>query len=93
MSVVVYTIARSILDNLNFVIFPLQTAYNLLQSEVSSTVLPMVLKSDVGIGTIFNLWHININLALWGFVDSCNSDLDIITRILDICQELKVCLQ
>lgn len=71
---------------------PLQTAYNLLQYEVSFTVFPMIVKNSMGSGMINHLWHINISLVLRGFVDAHNSDPDSMARILDICEELKVSL-
>ncbi|XP_073219959.1 uncharacterized protein [Cicer arietinum] len=66
------------------------TTYNLFQREVSLTVFPMIVKSDVGSGMILHLWHINPNLVLRGFMDSQNDDVESITRIVDICQELKI---
>ncbi|KAM1140419.1 hypothetical protein ACFX19_041194 [Malus domestica] len=66
------------------------TAYNLLQYEVSFTVFPMMVKNAMGIGMINHLWHINTSLVLRGFVDAHNCDPDSIARILDICQELKI---
>ncbi|KAJ1439436.1 CCR4-NOT transcription complex subunit 1, TTP binding domain, partial [Sesbania bispinosa] len=68
----------------------INTTYNLLQREVSLIVFPMIVKSSVGSGMILHLWHVNPNLVLRGFMDSLNSDVDSITRIVDICQELKI---
>lgn len=70
----------------------LQTAYNLLQREVSLIVFPMILKSDGSSGMIPHLWHVNPNLVLRGFIDSQNNDADNTVRIVDVCQELKVVL-
>ena len=70
--------------------FILQTAYNLIQREVSSTVLPMILDNASRKGLILHLWHINPHLVLRGFVDFVAKDSDSINRILDICQETKV---
>jgi CCR4-NOT transcription complex subunit 1 len=70
----------------------LQTAYNLFQREVSMIVFPMIVKSAVGSGIILHLWHVNPNLVMRGFVDCLNNDADGISRIVDICQELKVVL-
>ncbi|XP_075501008.1 uncharacterized protein LOC142539437 isoform X2 [Primulina tabacum] len=66
------------------------TAYNLIQHEVSSAVLPMVLKNVSGNSLILHLWHDNPNLLLRGFVDATNIDPDNYSRILDACQELKI---
>ena len=79
----------SFLD-MKFALLFLQTAYNLLQQEVSLIVFPMILKSAVGSGMILHLWHVNPNLVLRGFIDSQNNDADSIVRIVEICQELKV---
>ncbi|KAG5009551.1 hypothetical protein JHK87_018066 [Glycine soja] len=68
----------------------INTAYNLLQQEVSLIVFPMILKSAVGSGMILHLWHVNPNLVLRGFIDSQNNDADSIVRIVEICQELKI---
>ncbi|KAA8515904.1 hypothetical protein F0562_019083 [Nyssa sinensis] len=68
----------------------INTAYNLLQYEVSSTVFPMVVKNTTGTGTILHLWHVNPNLLLRGFVDAYSIDPDSMSRVLDICQELKI---
>ena len=81
----------SFLD-MKFALLFLQTAYNLLQQEVSLIVFLMIVKSGVGSGMILHLWHVNPNLVLRGFVDSQNNDADSIIRIVDICQELKVVL-
>lgn len=70
----------------------LQTTYNLFQREVSLAVFPMIVNSAVGSGMILHLWHVNPNLVLRGLMDSQNSDVDSITKIVDICQELKVVL-
>lgn len=77
---------------MKFALLFLQTAYNLLQQEVSLIVFLMIVKSGVGSGMILHLWHVNPNLVLRGFVDSQNNDADSIVRIVDICQELKVVL-
>ncbi|KAB1225230.1 CCR4-NOT transcription complex subunit 1 [Morella rubra] len=68
----------------------INTAYNLLQFEVSFTVFPIVVKNAMLDGMILHLWHVNPNLVLRGFVDSLNCEPDSITRILDVCQELKI---
>ncbi|KAL6965062.1 hypothetical protein U1Q18_036119 [Sarracenia purpurea var. burkii] len=68
------------------------TAYNLIQYEVSSSVFPMILKNCEGSGMILHLWHVNPNLLLRGFLDAHNTDPDDINRVLDICQELKILL-
>ncbi|XP_019463583.1 PREDICTED: CCR4-NOT transcription complex subunit 1 isoform X4 [Lupinus angustifolius] len=68
----------------------INTAYSLFQHEICLTVFPMILKSTDGSGMILHLWHVNPNLVLRGVMDSQNDDLDNVTRIVDICQELKI---
>lgn len=68
----------------------MQTAYNLLQSEVSAAVFPMILRNSGGLGMILYLWHVNPVLVLRGFVDAANLEPDCLIRVLDISQELKV---
>ncbi|PON57727.1 CCR4-NOT transcription complex subunit [Trema orientale] len=68
----------------------INTAYNLLQHEVSATVFPMILKNAMASGIILHLWHVNANLVLRGLIDAHKIDLDSITKILDLCQELKI---
>ncbi|KAF5732911.1 Ccr4-not transcription complex putative isoform 1 [Tripterygium wilfordii] len=66
------------------------TAYNLLQNEVFFTLFPMMVKSTVANGLVLHLWHINPDIVLRGFVDAYSIEPDTLTRILDICQELKI---
>ncbi|KAM5554755.1 hypothetical protein ABKV19_022924 [Rosa sericea] len=68
----------------------INTPYNLLQYEVSFIVFPMIVKNVMGNGMFVHLWHTNPSLVLRGFVDAYNSDPESMTRILDICQELKI---
>lgn len=68
----------------------MQTVYNLLQHEISSTVFPMILKNVPGMGMIHYLWHVNPNILVRGFVDAITIDPDNISRVLEACQELKV---
>lgn len=67
-----------------------QTAYNLLQYEVSSIVCPMIIRDALGSGIVLYLWHINPDLIMRGFLEAESTDPDIITKVLDICQDLKV---
>ena len=68
----------------------LQTSYNLLQNEVSFTVFPLILKSPAAGGMMLYLWHLNPNLVLRGFVEADNVESHIMTKILEVCQEIKV---
>uniref|UniRef100_A0A6N2N5W1 CCR4-NOT transcription complex subunit 1 HEAT repeat domain-containing protein n=1 Tax=Salix viminalis TaxID=40686 RepID=A0A6N2N5W1_SALVM len=70
--------------------FNINTSYNLLQNEVSFTVFPFILKSPAAGGMMLYLWHLNPNLLLRGFVEAGNVESNIMTKILDVCQELKI---
>ncbi|KAK2981456.1 hypothetical protein RJ640_017478, partial [Escallonia rubra] len=65
------------------------TTYDLLQYEVLSAVFPLVLKNASGSGIVLYLWHVNPNIVLRGFIDSLDGDPENMSRILDLCQELK----
>ncbi|XP_021748044.1 CCR4-NOT transcription complex subunit 1-like isoform X1 [Chenopodium quinoa] len=71
----------------------IHTTYNLLQHEVASTVLPMIIANAGRKGVILHLWHINHYLVLRGFVHVLASESDGIHRILDVCQETKILSQ
>ncbi|XVF73469.1 hypothetical protein PTKIN_Ptkin12aG0203600 [Pterospermum kingtungense] len=66
------------------------TAYNLLQHDVTSTVFPMIIKNAMGAGIILELWNVNTSLVLRGFVEVHNIEPDSMIRILEICQEIKI---
>ncbi|XP_010258903.1 PREDICTED: CCR4-NOT transcription complex subunit 1 isoform X3 [Nelumbo nucifera] len=68
----------------------INTTFNLLQYEVSSTVLPMIVGNAIRSGIVLQIWHINPNLVLRGFVDIHSADQDNMSRILGICQEQKI---
>nr|GMC82829.1 CCR4-NOT transcription complex subunit 1 isoform X1 [Ipomoea batatas] len=68
----------------------INTVYNLLQHEISSTVFPMILKNAPGMGMIHYLWHVNPSILVRGFVDAITIDTDNISRVLEACQELKI---
>lgn len=51
----------------------------------------MALKSAFASGLLFTLWHVNPNMLLRGLIDAANLDPDSFPRILDACQEIKVC--
>ncbi|KAH8488389.1 hypothetical protein H0E87_024164 [Populus deltoides] len=70
--------------------FNINTAYSLLQYEVSFRVFPLILKSPACGGMMLYLWHLNPNLVLRGFVEAGNVESNIMTKILDVCQELKI---
>jgi len=68
----------------------LQTAYNLIQREVVSAILPVIITSPQDSGFIHNLWHQNAELVLWGIIDAQHLKADSMLRIIEICHELKV---
>jgi len=67
----------------------LQTPYNLLQYEVSSTVFPVILRDPTKSGIIHRLWRVNPHMVLRGFVDTSTHPNNLFI-IVDICQDLKV---
>uniref|UniRef100_A0A1D1XGX4 CCR4-NOT transcription complex subunit 1 n=1 Tax=Anthurium amnicola TaxID=1678845 RepID=A0A1D1XGX4_9ARAE len=70
----------------------INSAYNLLQYEVSSSVFPLVVRNSAKSYAIHHLWHVNPKLVLRGFVDIHSIDPESIVRILDVCQEQKILL-
>ncbi|CAH8310228.1 unnamed protein product [Eruca vesicaria subsp. sativa] len=68
----------------------IQTGYNLIQREVVSVILPVLITNSQESGFILNLWHQNAELVLWGIVNAQNLKSDGILRIIEICHELKI---
>ncbi|CAH2039394.1 unnamed protein product [Thlaspi arvense] len=68
----------------------IKTAYNLIQREVVSAILPVIITNSLDSGFILNLWHQNAELVLWGLIKSQNLKADSILRIIEICHELKI---
>ncbi|KAJ0736881.1 putative CCR4-Not complex component, Not1, MIF4G-like domain superfamily [Helianthus annuus] len=66
------------------------TSYNFLQLEVSLAVVPVILKDASASGILLHLWHVNPTFLLRALSDALNTDSDNITRVLDLCQELKI---
>lgn len=66
------------------------TPYNLIQHEVSSVVLPVILKDASLGGILLHLWHVNPPFLLRALNDALNMDADNTNRVLDLCQELKI---
>ncbi|KAI3986448.1 hypothetical protein MKX01_037730 [Papaver californicum] len=66
------------------------TAYNLLQYEVLSSVFPMVLGNFSRAGVILHLWDVNPNVVLRGLLDVQNFDSESMMKTFGICQELKI---
>ncbi|KAJ4954224.1 hypothetical protein NE237_031056 [Protea cynaroides] len=68
----------------------INTAFNLIQYEVSSTVLPMIIGNAMKSGVFLHLWCVNPNLLVRGFIDVHFADPENMTRILGSCQDLKI---
>nr|GLL40743.1 CCR4-NOT transcription complex subunit 1-like [Ipomoea trifida] len=68
----------------------INTAYNLLQHEISSIAFPTMLKSTLGTRMILYLWNVNPSILLRGVMDAMKDDPDNINKVLDACQELKI---
>ncbi|CAA0842704.1 transcription regulators [Striga hermonthica] len=66
------------------------TAYNLIQNEVASAVLPMALRNASGRGLIFNIWHAKPDMLLRGLIEAMSLDSENVYLILDVCQEFKI---
>ncbi|KAI3874808.1 hypothetical protein MKW98_019381 [Papaver atlanticum] len=66
------------------------TAYNLLQYEVLSSVFPMVLGNFSRAGVVLHLWNDNPNVVLRGLLDVQNFDSESMMKFFGICQELKI---
>ncbi|KAK1326455.1 hypothetical protein QJS10_CPA01g02771 [Acorus calamus] len=66
------------------------TAYNLIQYEVFSTVFPLIVGNSTKGGIVQHLWHVNPDLILWGFIDAHATNPDIVSRISDLCQEFEI---
>ncbi|RZC68421.1 hypothetical protein C5167_031663 [Papaver somniferum] len=66
------------------------TAYNLLQCEVLSSVFPTVLGNFSRAGLILHLWNVNHNVVLRGLLDVQNFDSDSMMKFFCICQEFKI---
>ncbi|XP_072963541.1 uncharacterized protein [Typha angustifolia] len=67
----------------------INTAYNLLQYEISSLIFPAMLMDSAKNSIIGNLWHVKPYLVLRGILDTY-TDPKCLLRILDICQDLKI---
>ncbi|KFK42579.1 hypothetical protein AALP_AA1G013800 [Arabis alpina] len=68
----------------------IKTTYNLIQREVVSAILPVIITNSQDSGFILNMWHQNAELVLWGIIDAQNLKADSMLRIIQICHELKI---
>ncbi|WRX18737.1 CCR4-Not complex component [Theobroma cacao] len=67
----------------------INTAYNLLQHDVSSTIFPIVVEKSMG-SLILHLWHSNSKFVARGFMDMIKADESSIIGMLGICHEQKI---
>ncbi|XVE56396.1 hypothetical protein DITRI_Ditri04bG0005500 [Diplodiscus trichospermus] len=65
------------------------TAFNLLQRDVFSTILPVVVENSMG-SLILHLWHSNCKLVARGLMGTIEADQNSIMRLLAICYEQKI---
>jgi CCR4-NOT transcription complex subunit 1 len=75
--------------NLKKKLFTLQTEWNTIQSEILSALLPSFFASNSTAGVLHQLWVLNPEVVTRTMVEMHTSDPSYISRILDVCQELK----
>ncbi|KAG9452304.1 hypothetical protein H6P81_005208 [Aristolochia fimbriata] len=68
----------------------ISTSFNLLQHEVTSIVFPMIIGNSMRGAILQNLWSVNPYLVVHSFVDMQSVDSDNLSKVLDICKELKI---
>ncbi|CAF1714938.1 unnamed protein product [Brassica napus] len=68
----------------------IETACNIIQREVVSDLLPLMIKNTQDIGFVLNLWQLNREFVIWGLLDAQNLGPDSMLRIIDIFHELKI---
>ncbi|KAJ9563300.1 hypothetical protein OSB04_008460 [Centaurea solstitialis] len=66
------------------------TPCNLLQHEVSSVVLPSLLKDDSKSEVVLNLWHVNPLFFSRALKDALNSDPEITNRVVNLLEDLEI---
>jgi CCR4-NOT transcription complex subunit 1 len=67
----------------------IKTEWNTIQSEILSALLPSFFASNSTAGVLHQLWVLNPEVVTRTMVEMHTSDPSYISRILDICQELK----
>ncbi|KAJ7514921.1 hypothetical protein O6H91_23G065800 [Diphasiastrum complanatum] len=68
-----------------------ETEWNLIQSEVFFALFPSFLGNNPNNSVILHqLWFLNREIVIRGMVDAHSKDPSSISRILDVCQDLKV---
>ncbi|CAK9867154.1 unnamed protein product [Sphagnum jensenii] len=67
----------------------IKTEWNTIQSEILSALLPSFFASNSTAGVLHQLWVLNPEAVTRTMVEMHTSDRSYISRILDVCQELK----
>lgn len=67
-----------------------QTEWNIIQAEMLPLLLPSYLASNATSSVVQELWLLNADLIMRTLVEMHAADPSTISRILDVCHELKV---
>lgn len=67
-----------------------QTKWNMIQAEMLPLLLPSYLASNATSSVVQELWLLNADLIMRTMVEMHAADPSTISRILDVCHELKV---
>jgi hypothetical protein len=67
-----------------------QTQWNAIQAEILPLLLPSYLASNATSSVVHELWLLNADLVMRTMVEMHSADPSTISRILDVCHELKV---
>jgi hypothetical protein len=70
--------------------FLVQTEWNTIQSEIVPILLPTFFANNTTNSVLHQLWTLNPEMVTRTMVEMHASDPSYISRILDVCQELKV---
>ncbi|KFK30583.1 hypothetical protein AALP_AA6G000600 [Arabis alpina] len=68
----------------------IKTAYNVIQREVVSAILPGMIKNTQDSGFFLNLWQLNRELVIWGLLDAQTCGPDTMFTIIKICHDLEI---
>lgn len=67
-----------------------QTEWSIIQAEMLPLLLPSYLSSNATSSVVQELWLLNADLVMRTMVEMHAADPSTISRILDVCHELKV---
>jgi len=70
-----------------------QTKWNIIQVEMLPLLLPSYLASNATSSVVQELWLLNADLIMRTMVEMHAADPSTISRILDVCHELKVIIR